>query len=109
MSREFGLFCTQMEIKYELTTPYSPQQNGIVERKNRVLVEKARSMLSVCKLPNEFLVESILTAVYLSNVSLTQNAHNLYKKIVKGIFVGYCRNAKSYKIFVPTSRKNHCE
>lgn len=54
VSREFSLFCSKLGIKHELTTPYSPQQNGVAERKNRTLTEKARSMLKASKLPNDF-------------------------------------------------------
>lgn len=71
MSREFSLFCTKLGIKHELTAPYSPQQNGVAERKNRTLIEKAKSMLSASKLPNVFWAEAVLTAAYISNLSPT--------------------------------------
>lgn len=71
VSRDFNQFCVQKGIKHELTAPYSPQQNGVVERKNRTLVEKARSMLSDSALPNTFWAEAIATAVYLSSISPT--------------------------------------
>jgi hypothetical protein len=42
-SKEFVSFCRDVEIKRELTTPYNPQQNGVVERKNRTMLERSRS------------------------------------------------------------------
>jgi transposase InsO family protein len=42
----FAAFCTKKEIIQEFSTPYSPQQNGKVERGNRVIVEMARSMIT---------------------------------------------------------------
>lgn len=44
-----------------------PQQNGAAERKNRTLVESARSMLSHAKLPNTFWAEAVATAAYIQN------------------------------------------
>lgn len=55
LSREFNLFCEESGIHRELTTPYTPEQNGVAERKNRTVVEMARSMLQAEGLPNHFL------------------------------------------------------
>nr|GEY43575.1 copia-type polyprotein [Tanacetum cinerariifolium] len=44
-STEFQTFCDEHGIKKQLTTPYSPEQNGVAERKNRTVIEMARSML----------------------------------------------------------------
>ena len=43
---QFLKFCEEMGIKHEFSAPITPQQNGVVERKNRVLVEMARVMLN---------------------------------------------------------------
>jgi hypothetical protein len=53
----------------EKTTPYTPQHNGVVERMNRTLMEKARSMLSGVGLGHEFWVEAVDIACYLVNRS----------------------------------------
>ncbi|CAA7042014.1 unnamed protein product [Microthlaspi erraticum] len=45
MSTEFQDFCDKSGIKRHLTAPYSPQQNGVVERRNRTLLEMTRSTL----------------------------------------------------------------
>ena len=44
-SKEFDAFCVLEGIKRQLTVPYTPQQNGVAERKNRAIVGAARSML----------------------------------------------------------------
>ena len=45
-----------------LLAPYTPQQNGVVERKNRTLVEMARTMLDEYKMPHHFWIDAIDTA-----------------------------------------------
>jgi len=45
----------------------SPQQNGVVKRKNRSILNIARSMLKMKKMPKEFWVEAIDCVIYLSN------------------------------------------
>jgi transposase InsO family protein len=41
-------------IKHEFSSPYTPQQNGVVERKNRTLLDMARTMLDEYKTPDRF-------------------------------------------------------
>ncbi|GJS96807.1 retrovirus-related pol polyprotein from transposon TNT 1-94 [Tanacetum coccineum] len=54
LSNKFSEFCDEHEIKRELTIPYSPEQNGVDENKNRTVVEMARSMLKEKGIPNSF-------------------------------------------------------
>ena len=54
-------------ITHELSAPYTPQQNGIVERKNRTLVEMACTMLDEYKTPQRFCPEAIDTACHIIN------------------------------------------
>ncbi|CAL9020228.1 unnamed protein product, partial [Prunus brigantina] len=56
-----------MGIKHEFSAPITPQQNGVVERKNRVLVEMARVMLNSKNLAKHFWAEAVNTACYISN------------------------------------------
>ena len=51
-------------IKRELTTPYNPQQNGIVERKNRRIMEVARAMIHDQDIPMHLWAEVARTVVY---------------------------------------------
>ena len=57
-------------ISQNFSAPYTPQQNGIVERKNRTLVEAARTMLNASGLPTNFWVEAVSTAFFTQNRSL---------------------------------------
>jgi transposase InsO family protein len=54
-------------IKHEFSSPYTPQQNGVVERKNRTLLDMARTMLDEYKTLDRFWVEAINTACYSIN------------------------------------------
>jgi transposase InsO family protein len=47
-------FLDEEDIKLELSAPYTPQQNGVAERKNRTLVEMARTMLDEYKTSDRF-------------------------------------------------------
>lgn len=51
-SNYFLKFCKYSEIKRQLTSPYTPQQNGVAERKNQTLVEMARCMMHTKGLSN---------------------------------------------------------
>ena len=72
-SEEFGNFCDVNGIKRELTAPYSPQSNGVVERKNRTIMSCVRSMLKDKRLPLELWAEAINTCVYVLNRSFTKS------------------------------------
>ena len=63
-------------IKHEFSAPYTPQQNGVVERKNRTIIEMARTMLSEFKSPHNFWGEAISTAVHYSNRLFLRPLHN---------------------------------
>ena len=76
VSKDFNLFCEEEGIQRELTAPYTPEQNGIAERKNRTIVEMARSMLQARRLPNQFWAEAVATSVYLLNISPTKAVMN---------------------------------
>ncbi|GAA0169340.1 transmembrane signal receptor [Lithospermum erythrorhizon] len=54
-------------IEHQLTTPYTPQQNGVSERKNRTIMEMARCMLHEKDLPKEYWAEAANTVVFLLN------------------------------------------
>jgi hypothetical protein len=54
-------------IKHEFSSPYTPQQNGVVERKNRTLLDMARTMLDEYKTSDWFWAEAINTACYAIN------------------------------------------
>jgi transposase InsO family protein len=60
-------FLEEEGIKHEFSSPYTPQQNGVVERKNRTLLDMARTMLDEYKTSNRFWAEAINTACYSIN------------------------------------------
>ena len=68
---KFDKFCKDHGIERHKTNPYTPQQNGVAERMNRTLMERARSMLSGAGLEQKFWAEAIATACYLINRSPT--------------------------------------
>ena len=71
-SGEFDQYLKSKGIRHELTVPKSPQQSGVAEHLNRTLVEMTRSMLAGSGLPQKFWAETLSTAVYLRNYSLTK-------------------------------------
>ncbi|GKD80566.1 putative ribonuclease H-like domain-containing protein, partial [Tanacetum coccineum] len=60
-------FCEMKGIKREFSVARTPQQNGVAERKNRTLIEAARTMLVDSKLPTTFWAEVVNTACYVLN------------------------------------------
>ena len=63
----FEEFCTLRGIHHNFSSPRTPQQNGVVERKNRSLQELARTMLCETNLPKHFWAEAINTACHVLN------------------------------------------
>jgi transposase InsO family protein len=64
-------------VKHEFSAPYTPQQNGVVERKNRTLIDMARTMLGEFKTPERFWSEAVNTACHAINMLYL---HRLLKK-----------------------------
>ncbi|MCO5570400.1 hypothetical protein L7F22_024121 [Adiantum nelumboides] len=71
LSENFARWCKSEGIRRQLTTPYTPSQNGVVERKNRTIMELARAMLAHASLPRSYWAEACNTAVYIQNRSPT--------------------------------------
>lgn len=59
-------------IRRRLTAPYTPQQNGVAEGKNRTLIGAARSMLVDSGVPQSFWGEAVSTANYIRNRYITK-------------------------------------
>ncbi|KAA0046908.1 putative gag-pol polyprotein [Cucumis melo var. makuwa] len=62
-SNEFKTFCAENGIRRPMTVPFTPQQNGVVERKNRTILNMARSILKCKKMPKEFWAQAVECAV----------------------------------------------
>ena len=63
----FESFCEKNGIKRELLAPKTPQQNGVVERKNRMIQEMARVMLLNKQTPQKFWEEAVNTSCHIGN------------------------------------------
>nr|GEW62082.1 ribonuclease H-like domain-containing protein [Tanacetum cinerariifolium] len=69
-------FCAMKGIGREFSVARTPQQNGVTERRNKTLIEVARTMLANSKLPTTFWVEAVNTACYVQNRALVVKPHN---------------------------------
>lgn len=67
MAAKFNDFCKENGILHQLTCTYTPEQNGVAERANRTIVEKAKCMLFDGGLGKEFWAEACNTAAYVMN------------------------------------------
>lgn len=66
-SQQFISYCEQSGIYRQFTAPYTPQQNGVVERRNRTIVAMVRSMLKTMNLPSFLWGEALRHSVYILN------------------------------------------
>ncbi|GJT05213.1 putative ribonuclease H-like domain-containing protein [Tanacetum coccineum] len=74
--RVMNQFCEMKGIKREFSIARTPQQNKVAERKNKTLIEAARTMLDNLKLPTTFWVEAVKTACYVQNNVLVIKPHS---------------------------------
>lgn len=74
VGENFEQFIRANGICHETTVPYNPEQNGLAERMNRTIVERARALLFDAGLTKQFWAEAVGTAVYLINRSPTKGA-----------------------------------
>ena len=75
-SHQFNSFCEEAGIEHQLTSPYTLEQNGVSERRNRFIIEMARCMLHEKNLPKKFWAEATNTAVFLQNRLPTKAVKN---------------------------------
>nr|GEW53230.1 ribonuclease H-like domain-containing protein [Tanacetum cinerariifolium] len=87
------LFYRMKGIKREFNVARTPQQNGVAERKNRTLIEAARTMLADSLLPISFWAEAVNTACYVQNRVLVTKPHNKtpYELLLGNLDVGKVR------------------
>ena len=96
LSREFQDFIKQKGIRHELTALYSPEQNFVVERDNRTVVECVRSMLYHKSLPLEFWGEIVSTTIYVLN---RVASHTLHGETPFTKWYGYKPDVSHFKEF----------
>ncbi|GJR89380.1 putative ribonuclease H-like domain-containing protein [Tanacetum coccineum] len=75
-NREMNQFCKMNSILRQFSVARNFQQNGVAERRNRTLIEAARTMLANSKLPTTFWAEAVNTACYVQNKVLVVKPHN---------------------------------
>nr|GEY03662.1 ribonuclease H-like domain-containing protein [Tanacetum cinerariifolium] len=75
-NKEMNQFCKMNGILKQFSIARTPQQNGVAERRNRTLVEAARTMLADSKLPTTFCAKAVNTACYVQNRVLVVKPHN---------------------------------
>lgn len=76
-SIEFNKFCMENGIKRQLTNAYTPQQNGVAERKNRTIMNMVRAMLSEKGIPKPFWEEAVNWSNYVLNKCPTFAVKNI--------------------------------
>nr|KYP72342.1 Retrovirus-related Pol polyprotein from transposon TNT 1-94 [Cajanus cajan] len=127
LSHSFQAFMTSHGILHQTSCAYTPQQNGVAERKNRHLLETTRTLLLHGHVPQPFWDDVVLTACYLvnrmpSSVLNNQISHRVFGSTCfvhnhspgldklsaqshKCVFLGYPRSQKGYKCFSPSLRR----
>ncbi|GJV57723.1 putative ribonuclease H-like domain-containing protein, partial [Tanacetum coccineum] len=113
-NKAMNQFCEMKGIKREFSVARTPQKNGVAERKNRTLIEAARTMLDDSKLLTTFWAKAINTACYVQNRVLVIKPHNktpyelflgkFDEKADEGFFVGYSTNSNALRVFNSRTR-----
>ncbi|GJT07274.1 putative ribonuclease H-like domain-containing protein [Tanacetum coccineum] len=111
-NRVMNQFCEMKGIKREFSVAITSQQNGVAERKNRTLIEAARTMLVDSKLPTTFWAEAVNTACRKPALSFMRpfgcpviilntidHLGKFDRKADEGFFVGYSTNSKAFRVF----------
>ncbi|UYV73291.1 hypothetical protein LAZ67_10002537 [Cordylochernes scorpioides] len=95
-NKNFKQKLESLGIKHELTNSYSPQQNGVSERLNRLLLDMARASMHNADLPQKFWAESVNCAAYIKNRSLCSALDN---KVPEEIWLSRKVSVRHFKIF----------
>ena len=95
-SLEFNEFCQQNGIKRQLTTAYTPQQNGVAERKNRTVMNLVRSMLSEKKIPKSLWAEVVNWIIYVLNRCPTNAIKDMTPEEV---WIGMKPSVEHFRVF----------
>jgi hypothetical protein len=76
-SNEFSEYLKEHGIQKKYSCSYSPQRNGVAEKKNMHIIEVARAMLNEKNLPNDFWAEAVVITVYIMNRTPTTVVHGM--------------------------------
>ncbi|GJU15865.1 retrovirus-related pol polyprotein from transposon TNT 1-94 [Tanacetum coccineum] len=100
--------CLSDMYQDKLTPPYTPQHNGMFERRNRTLLDIVRSMMNLTSLPLSFWDYALDSATYILNMVPTKKRdmhEKLQQRSIKCIFVGYLKETMSYYFYFPPENK----
>lgn len=108
LSNDFKKYLAKEGITNQCTAPYTPQQNGVAERKNRTLIEMARCMLLDSQCEKKFWGEAVNMANYVQNRIPTRGINKTPFEIWNGVKpnIGYFRmfGAKCY-VHIPCQKR----
>ncbi|GJR57267.1 ribonuclease H-like domain, reverse transcriptase, RNA-dependent DNA polymerase [Tanacetum coccineum] len=107
-SNEFTQYCNENGIARQLTPPYSPQQNGVVERRNRTIMSTTRCMMKATNMQQNFWAEAVRHAIYILNAYAkvpTQHLTKLDDRSIKMVYLGNEQGSKAYRLFDPTTQR----
>ncbi|GJS67264.1 retrotransposon protein, putative, ty1-copia subclass [Tanacetum coccineum] len=112
MSQEFLDHLKEHGIIAHRTPPYTPQHNGVSERRNRTLLDMVRSMMSQTTLPKSFWDYALESAARILNMVPTKKVEKtpyepdkLEPRSIKCIFVGYPKETMGYSFYYPPENK----
>jgi len=95
-NERFDKFCEKHGIKHNFSALRTPQQNEVVERKNRSLEELARTLMNATDLPKYFWANAVSTTYYVLNRALIRP---ILKKTTYDLFKGRKPNISHLKVF----------
>jgi transposase InsO family protein len=98
-------YCDEIEIKHEVSATYTPQQNGVVERKNRTLITLAKTMIDEYNTLERFWAKAVNTACYASNRLFL---HWLLEKTPYELLNGKKPDVSFFWVFGCYIYKKHC-
>nr|GEV06324.1 retrovirus-related Pol polyprotein from transposon TNT 1-94 [Tanacetum cinerariifolium] len=102
-------FCDEKGISQNFSSPYTPEQNGVAERKNKTLIEAARTMLLGSVFSKQYWTEAVATACYTQNRSTIVKRHLKLRKFNKKAddvyLLGYSLISKAFKVFNTTRQQ----
>ncbi|GKE33612.1 retrovirus-related pol polyprotein from transposon TNT 1-94, partial [Tanacetum coccineum] len=100
-------FYDENGISQNFSSPCTPEQNGVAERRNKILIEAARTMLNSAKLPKQFWGEAVNTACYIQNRSIIVKRH---RKTSYDVFRGRSPDIIYFYVFgCPVHIHNHMD
>jgi transposase InsO family protein len=95
-SKEFMEYCDRHGIKRKFYVARTPQQNGVVETKNKIVQEMARTMIMDSKLKDIFWTQEVHTTIHIQNRVILRNNT---KKTPFELWKGRLANVKHFRFF----------